>query len=68
MALELRSTEPLAAWLDVTPLDPAQKLVTELTAGTHTLTVRVALGERSQPELEAVFSKPAGSAAEFSVQ
>ena len=68
VALELRSTEPLAAWLDVTPLDPAQKLVTELTAGTHTLTVRVALGERSQPELEAVFSKPAGSAAEFSVQ
>ena len=68
VALDLKSTEPLAAWLDVTPLDPAQTLVTDLAKGTHTLTLRVVLGDHVSPELEAVFSKPAGSAAQFRVQ
>ncbi len=68
VGLALQSSEPLAAWLDVTSFDPAQPLVTDLTAGTHTLTVRVTVGDQPSPELRAEFSKPAGSAAQFIVQ
>jgi putative heme-binding domain-containing protein len=68
VALAIHSTEPVQAWLDVTSFDPAQPLITDLAAGTHTLTLRVTVGDTTSPQLRAEFSKPAGSAAQFTVQ
>jgi putative heme-binding domain-containing protein len=67
VGLEIACTEPLQAWLDATPFDPTQKFVTKLEKGTHTLTIRVACGDRPSPELRAEFFKPDGSTAQLAV-
>jgi len=67
VGLVMQSTDPAQAWLDVTSFDPQQKFTADLDKGTHTLTVRVALGDRPMPELKAEFFKPAGSKAEIVV-
>ncbi len=68
VGVSLQSTEPVQAWLDVTSFDPQQTFVTDLDKGTHTLTVRVSVGDRPSPELKAEFIKPQGSKAQITVQ
>lgn len=67
VGVTVNSTEPVQAWLDVNAFNPQQKFTAELDKGPHTLTLRVALTERDEPELRAEFFQPAGSKARFAV-
>ena len=60
-------TEPVVTWIDAEPFEAAKQVTRELTAGRHSLTFRVVVGDRPDASLKVEFVKPTGSGAQFSV-
>jgi len=60
-------TEPVVTWIDAEPFEAAKQVTRELTAGRHSLTFRVVVGDRADASLKVEFVKPTGSGAQFSV-
>ena len=67
IAIDITTAEPLHAWLDAEPFESARRIERSLTAGRHTLTIRVEVGEREEPQLRVLVAKPEGSPAQFVV-
>jgi putative heme-binding domain-containing protein len=65
VAFDIACTEPAQAWLGAEPFESAKRIERELSAGKHTLTLRIELSAASaEPSLQVDVSKPAGSAAQ----
>lgn len=60
-------TEPVVMWIDAEPFEAAKQVTRELTAGRHSLTFRVVVGDRPDASIKVEFVKPTGSGAQFSV-
>jgi putative heme-binding domain-containing protein len=67
IAIDITTSEPFHVWLDAEPFEAARHIERELAAGRHTLTFRVAVSSRPDPELKAELSKPSSSPAQFVV-
>ena len=67
IAIDISTSEPTNVWLDAEPFEAAKHIEREVSAGRHTLTFRVAVTARPDPELKVELSKPAGSSAQFVV-
>lgn len=67
VAINIDTTEPTNTWLDAEPFEAAKQITRDLTAGRHTLTFRVQVGDRPDPSIKVELSKPSGSTAQFSV-
>jgi hypothetical protein len=67
VAIDISGTESLAWWLDAEPFGDQTRIERELSPGKHTLTFRVLIGERSDPEIKVEFVRPEGSTAQFVV-
>jgi putative heme-binding domain-containing protein len=67
IAIEIATTEPTHAWLDAEPFEAARRIEREMASGKHTLTFRLEVGSRPDPEIKVEFSKPPGSSAQFVV-
>jgi putative heme-binding domain-containing protein len=67
IAIDIACTEPAQAWLDAEPFEAAKRIERPLAAGKHTLTLRVNVGTRGEPEVKVELTKPEGSAAQFVV-
>jgi putative heme-binding domain-containing protein len=67
VTVNIDTTESTQTWLDAEPFESAKQITRELSAGRHTLTFRVAVGDRSEPTIRVELTKPAGSAAQFTV-
>lgn len=67
VAWELNSVDSLNAWMDDTALQPAPRIVTELTEGEHVLTFRVDLAARKNTPLRVQLSPEPGSTAEAAI-
>jgi hypothetical protein len=67
IAIDIATSDAVQMWIDAEPFESAKHIKRELAAGKHTLTFRVQVGAKSDPELKVELSKPAGSAAQFVV-
>jgi putative heme-binding domain-containing protein len=64
----LDSADGVRFWIDEEPAPPATPtVITPLTAGRHTVTVRVDTSARSSHDIKVEVAKPTGSSAEFTV-
>ena len=67
VTIDLQSTEPAHVWVDAQPFASQTKFQTRLSAGRHTITVRVDVGATKAPTLKIELHKPSGSAIQFDV-
>jgi putative heme-binding domain-containing protein len=67
VTINIDSTEPTQTWLDAEPFETAHQVIRELSAGRHTLTFRIRVGDRPEPTIRVELTKPVGSAAQFTV-
>jgi hypothetical protein len=67
VAIDIGCTESAQTWLDAEPFELARQITRELSAGRHTLTFRITVGDRPEPTLRVELTKPPGSSAQFTV-
>ncbi len=67
IAVNVTSSETFQTWIDAQPAPPEQPIVMELEAGRHTVTLRVEVSARSQPELRVELSVPDDSSATYEI-
>jgi putative heme-binding domain-containing protein len=67
VAVEISTSETFQIWLDAEPFESQTRLERSLSAGKHTLTFRVQVSDRPEPQIKVELSKPAGSGAQFVV-
>jgi putative heme-binding domain-containing protein len=67
IAIDIHSTEPAHVWLDAEPFERTKRVERALTNGKHTLTLRVEVSNRTEPELKVEITRPDGSKAQFVV-
>jgi len=67
ITINIDCTEPTQIWLDAEPFEFSKQITREFSAGRHTLTFRVTVGDRSEPTIRVELTKPSGSAAQFTV-
>ncbi len=65
--IDLQSTEATQVWVDAQSFASQKKVVTRLSAGRHTITLRVEVGTTKTPTLKVELRKPSGSAIQFDV-
>jgi len=67
LEISVTSSETCQVWIDSESLTVGQPVKWEATPGRHSITVRVEISERPQPELKVEFQRPADSAVQFEV-
>lgn len=67
MLVRVQSREPTLVWIDAEPFESAGQIMTNLTPGRHTITVRVELSDRPDPTLRVEIARPEGSTAQLDV-
>lgn len=67
VTIDIAATEPLQSWLDAEPFESAKQIERQLTSGKHSLTLRIEVGARPEPEIKVEVAKPANSSAQFVV-
>jgi putative heme-binding domain-containing protein len=67
VAVQPLSTEPVSVWLDAEPFEDQTRIERELTTGPHTVTLRIAIGDKEDPRLKVDIVRPEASAAQFVV-
>jgi putative heme-binding domain-containing protein len=67
VAFELNSVDGLSFWLDDVELQAERRIVTEVSAGEHALTIRVDLAARNNEPLRVRLSPTTGSTAEATI-
>jgi putative heme-binding domain-containing protein len=67
VTINIDCTESAQTWLDAEPFESARQITRELSAGRHTLTFRIAVGDRSEPTIRVELTKSSGSSAQFTV-
>jgi putative heme-binding domain-containing protein len=65
IAAEITSTEKFDWWLAAEPFGGQQRIERELPVGRHAITLRVQVGEKSDPEIKVELIRPEGSTAQF---
>jgi putative heme-binding domain-containing protein len=67
IVVQITSPARTTVWLDAEPFERQGRIEREFTAGKHTVTLRVAVGDEPDPQVKVEFEKPAGSPAQFVV-
>jgi hypothetical protein len=65
IAIEVACSERTQIWLDAEPFESAKRVERELTAGRHSVTLRIEVGTTPEPMLKVELTKPEGSKAQF---
>lgn len=67
IAVAVKSTETFQAWIDAEPAPPGETIINELGPGRHSVTLRVEVSPRSNPELRVELSAPEDSSAKYEI-
>ncbi|HUE73814.1 MAG TPA: HEAT repeat domain-containing protein [Pirellulaceae bacterium] len=67
IVIRVQSTESALTWIDAEPFESSAEIKTSLTAGRHSITVRIELSDRSEPTLRVEIARPEGSTAQLDV-
>jgi putative heme-binding domain-containing protein len=65
IGLRVHCDRPHQIWIDATPIQSGESVVSELSKSPHTITLRIELDDKQAPEISAEFFTPNGSKAEF---
>lgn len=65
--IRVQCTEQTLTWVDAEPFESAGEIKTSLSAGRHTITLRIEPSDRPEPMLRVEIIRPEGSSAQFDV-